>query len=107
MEVRTFDQGDVDQNKVMGVLAYIFFFVPLIAGTYKTSEYVKFHTNQGTVLWIAGFACGVITVIPVIGWIIGFIAPVVILVFDIMGIVSALKTEAKPLPIISKFQLLK
>jgi uncharacterized membrane protein len=107
MEVRTFDQSDVDENKVMGILAYILFFVPLIAGTYKTSEYAKFHTNQGTILWIAGIICGIIGVIPILGWIIAPIVSLVIFIFAIMGIVSALKTEAKPLPIIGKYSIIK
>jgi uncharacterized membrane protein len=106
MEVRTFDQSDVDQNKVMGILAYIIFFVPLIAGTYKTSEYAKFHTNQGTILWIIGFASGIIAVIPVLGWIVAPVVSIAVCVFGIMGIVSALKNEAKPLQIICKYTLL-
>jgi uncharacterized membrane protein len=107
MEVKTFDPSDVDQNKVMGILAYIIFFVPLIAGTYKTSEYVKFHTNQGTILWIAGFAGGIISVIPILGWIIAPLVSLAVFIFAIMGIVSALKPEAKPLPIIGKYTIIK
>jgi uncharacterized membrane protein len=107
MEVRNFDPSDVDQYKVMGILAYIIFFVPLIAGNYKTSEYVKFHTNQGTILWIIGFAAGIIALIPVLGWIVAPIVSLVVMVLAIMGLVSAFKTEAKPLPIIGKYTLLK
>ncbi len=50
------DPRDIEDNKVMSVVAYILFFIPLIAGTYKTSPYTKFHTNQGTVLAIIAFS---------------------------------------------------
>ena len=44
--------NDAEQNKGMAIIAYILFFVPLITGDYKKSPFVKFHTNQGTLLAI-------------------------------------------------------
>jgi len=52
--------NDVEANKGMAILAYILFFVPLIAGTHKTSPYAKFHTNQGTILFCFAVAWSII-----------------------------------------------
>lgn len=48
-----FNTEDVNGNKVFGILAYIgiLFLVPLFAA--KDSQYARFHTNQGLVLFIA------------------------------------------------------
>ena len=46
------DPEDAEQNKGMAIIAYVLFFVPLITGDYKKSPFVKFHTNQGTLLAI-------------------------------------------------------
>lgn len=48
-----FHSEDVRQNKAMGVLSYIgiLVLIPLLAGN-KQSEYVRFHLNQGAVLFI-------------------------------------------------------
>jgi len=104
-EAPVFDQADVEKNKFMAILAYIIFLIPLLA--VKDSPYVKFHTNQGLVLFIAGVLVGVVSVIPVIGWLVGIIAPIVIGIFCIMGIINAAKGLKKELPLIGKFKILK
>jgi uncharacterized membrane protein len=117
-------QSDAEQNKGMAVLAYILFFVPLIAGTHKTSPFVKYHTNQGIVLVIfyAAFAIvtsilsAVIMGIAVASLAVGLImaVPVIILllwifplVLVIIGIINAATGKMNPLPIIGKFTILK
>lgn len=87
-------------KKVTGIFAYIGLIFWLIAYVAGDKEGAKFHLNQALVLNIAGLVCGVI---PVIGWILS----VVVLVFAIMGIVSAVKEEDKPLPIIGGITLIK
>ena len=42
--------NDAEQNKMMAILSYIIFFIPLITGDHKKSPFVKFHVNQGTLL---------------------------------------------------------
>jgi uncharacterized membrane protein len=108
----------------MAILAYIFFFVPLLAGAYKTSPYVKYHTNQGTVLFIAAVAYNIalnilsaaITAVAITAGLWGLLATLstlflllslVTLAFVILGIVAAVNGQLKPLPIIGKFQLIK
>jgi uncharacterized membrane protein len=112
------DPRDIQDNKVMAVLAYILFFVPLIAGTYKVSPYTKFHTNQGTILAILaityGIAYGVVSTIlafiPIIGWIIASVlrlVSLVFLVFAIIGIVNAATGKMGKLPLIGDITILK
>jgi uncharacterized membrane protein len=101
------DIKDAQDNKMMAVLAYIIFFVPLLTGAHKTSPFVKFHTNQGTVLWLAGIATGVVGMIPILGWIVAVVAGIAIPIFGIMGIVSAVQGNMKPLPLVSKITLIK
>ena len=115
-----FQQDDVSQNKVMGVLSYlgILVFVPLIAGN-KQSPYVKFHTNQGLVLFIASILVDLLDG----RWLWGFhsminfggswfswifdICSLVLFVFMIVGIVYACKGERKELPVIGQIKILK
>jgi len=123
-EPQAANPNDVEQNKGMAVLAYILFFIPLLAGTHKTSEFVKYHTNQGIVLVLFCIAFGIVT--GILTAIIGAIAaatfsfgllvaiPTVVgllwlfpLVLCILGIVNAATGKIKPLPIIGKFTILK
>lgn len=113
-----FNSEDVQQNKVFGILAYlgILFLVPLLAA--KDSQYAKFHTNQGIVLFILdvilGVCLGVVSTvlvfIPIIGWVLipvisGAIG-ILILVLMILGIVNACSGEPKKLPIIGNINIL-
>lgn len=100
-----YDAQDIEKNKVMAVLAYILFFIPLLAA--KDSKFARFHTNQGLVLFLGGIIASVVAAIPVIGWIIAPIAGLVITVLAVIGIINALGGKAKELPIIGKFKILK
>jgi uncharacterized membrane protein len=127
MPVPTADQ-DAQDNKGIAIVAYILFFVPLLMGAHKTSPFVKFHTNQGTILIIFAvawsIACGIVTSIlsSILlgamlfggGWgvfsilssiltLLGFV-PVVFLV---LGIINAATGKTVPLPIIGNFTIIK
>ena len=100
-----YDAQDIEKNKVMALLAYIIFLIPLLAA--KDSKFARFHTNQGLVLFIGGILSSVIAAIPIIGWIIAPIAGIIITILAVIGIVNALGGKAKELPIIGKFKILK
>ena len=116
--VNKFDANDVAQNKVMGILAYIWilFLVPIFAA--KNSPYARFHANQGLVLFIIQTAYGIVygilsfilAFIPIIGWIaillLGLVN-IVFFVFMILGIINACSGEVKPLPLIGGITILK
>ncbi len=109
-----FDQNDIQQNKVMAVLAYIgiLVLVPIFAA--KESKFAKFHVNQGLVLAIveigASIILSILSNIPYIGFlfsILSGIVGIVCFVFSIMGIVYAAQGQAKELPLIGQFKLIK
>jgi uncharacterized membrane protein len=99
--------SDAEKNKIMAILAYIFFLIPLLAA--KESKFAMYHANQGLLVFLFAIAVNVIgTVVPFLGWFI--IAPLgnlAVLVFVILGIINAANGEMKPLPVIGKYQLLK
>jgi uncharacterized membrane protein len=128
---------DAEQNKGMAVVAYLLFFVPLLTGDCKKSPFVKFHTNQGTVLAIA--AAGVWIVWTILWAILSailrslfsmsvsaiytgyraaiamtriasIVTPVLIvliLALLIIGIINAVNGKMKPLPVIGRFTIIK
>ncbi|GHV62189.1 hypothetical protein AGMMS49587_08320 [Spirochaetia bacterium] len=117
-----------DNAKAMSILAYIIFFVPLLAGAYKTSAAVRFHTNQGTILFFAnvllaiviGIISAILTGVAVAAGGYGAIMTITAIVgvlwavyglgvmaLYILGIVHAVKGELKPLPIIGGISIIK
>ena len=104
--VEEFDPADIEKGKTMAGLAYLLFFLPLIAC--PESRYAKFHANQALLLLITGIAGSVILgIIPIIGWMLMPIFGIGILILGIMGLVNGFGGKAKQLPLIGKFNILK
>ena len=113
-----FDPKDIEQNKGMGVLAYLGILVLIPIFGAKDSPFARFHANQGLVLCIAAIVYGVAysiltTIILAISWrlylvvsLIGLVG-IVFLVLAIIGIINAVNGQAKELPLIGKYRLLK
>ena len=113
-----FNAADIEQNKAMGVLAYLSWLVliPLFAA--KDSKFSRFHVNQGLVLaiveivwWIVEVVLGfILCFIPIFGSIAIFLlglVNIIFLVLAIIGIVNAVNGKAKELPIIGKYRVIK
>lgn len=120
-----FDKADVEQNKVMAILAYfgILVLVPILAA--KDSKFARFHSNQGLILCIAMFAWIIAdtvqtAVLRAILWrglglwdiysLCGTILNLVYILFTVLaiiGIINVVNGRAKELPFIGKYHLLK
>ncbi|MCK4635322.1 MAG: DUF4870 domain-containing protein [Candidatus Moranbacteria bacterium] len=114
------DPADVEKNKMMAILSYFLFFLPLITDA-KDSEFAKFHANQGLVLLIAGSVVSFI-ILPIIIAILSIatlglfllVSPVlysigslVLIVFVILGMINANNGEMKRLPLIGGIDIIK
>ncbi len=105
-----YTQEDIDTNKGMGILAYFIFFIPLLVEPAKNSPYAKFHVNQSLLVVLLGIAVNVIgslTTVILIGLLILPVGGIFVFVLWVMGLMNAIKGEAKPLPLIGKFTLIK
>lgn len=114
-----FDKTDIEQNKVMAILAYLSWLVLVPLFGAKESRFARFHVNQGIVLAIVETAWWIVEVIisaifSAISWRLGAlvgtllgIVNLVFLVFLIIGIMNAANGKAKELPIIGKFRIIK
>lgn len=102
------DEKDIQDNKMMAVLAYlgILVLVPIFAA--KESKFARYHANQGLVLALAEVAfaivysilVGILSTLLGLLWL-GFV------VLAIIGIVNAVNGRMKPLPLIGKITILK
>ena len=114
-----FKEEDIKKNKLVSFLAYIpvLFIFPLLK---KDSEFVKFHANQGLVLFIFEVISG--TLYLLLKWIaeafaltplligLNFVMTVIfimLLSLLISGIINVSSGLAKSLPFIGGIELLK
>lgn len=89
--------------KLFSILAYIsvLWLLGLLITPEKTSPFVKNHVNNGIVLCITG---AILACIPFIGW----IAEIAVIIFMVMGIIAAAKTQYYTLPLfLGNFKIVK
>jgi len=111
------DAQDVADNKVMAILGYILFFIPLLAA--KESPFARFHANQGLLVLLLAIGLGIVFFIltlvgtmiaPAIGgiiYIVSLVCNLGVFVLVILGIINAAQGQMKELPVIGKFRLIK
>ncbi|MDC1809374.1 zinc-ribbon domain-containing protein [Bacteroides uniformis] len=120
-----FTPQEIEEGKVMSILAYlgILVLVPILAG--KESKYIRFHANQGLLLCLAWvvwvIADGILSAVlrailwrglslwelyRTTSWVLDLVY-LVIGVLAIIGIINVLNGRAKELPFIGKYRILK
>ncbi len=94
-------------NTAAGALAYVTIIpaiIFLLIEPYNKNSFVRFHSWQSIFLGIAAFAINtVLTVIPVIGWILIPFVGLAFLGVWVFVLLKALKGERYQLPLIGKF----
>ncbi|MBE2219364.1 MAG: hypothetical protein IAE90_14225 [Ignavibacteria bacterium] len=119
--VASITQADIEDGKMMAILAYIIFLVPLFAA--RDKKFAMYHTEQAIALWIAFIAIYiVITILTIIvnqisstlGCVIsilGILPWLAYIVLWIMGLMNAVGGKVKELPLVgawgAKFNLVK
>ena len=112
---QSFSKKEIEDGKLMGILSYIGILSLIPYFTEKNNKFVMYHAKQGLNLFLLEMICSV--AISIVGsllwllfWLVGLVSTAVgvaSLVLSVMGIVSVCKGEAKELPYIGKFKLVK
>ena len=97
------DAKEVEEGKVFAILSYLiplFVLVPLIM---KNNEFSLYHAKQCLMILIIAVASSVLNVIPCLGQIVWLVVWVALIVFDVIGLMNAIKGQMKPLPLVGKW----
>ena len=86
--------------KTTGIVAYLTWVGLLIAFLAGDNNGAKFHLNQALVIYIFGL---VGAIIPFIGW----AWDIFVFICWIMGLVSAVQGEEKPVPLLGQIKIIK
>ena len=94
---------DIEENKILSAIGYIgiLCLVPLLLK--KDSPFAQFHGKQGLILLIAWVVANAVMIVPILGWLAGFVLNIMCLVLMIVGIINALKGDTKELPWIGQY----
>lgn len=111
---KKFDKKDIEENKAMAALSYILAPVPYFIE--NKSKWVRYHAIEGMNLFIIFIILSLIVSVinSLILWPFGFLKTILRTalnvfgaIFAIIGIVNVCNGEAKELPLINKFKIIK
>lgn len=99
-----------DEEKLFAVLCYLISIigVVIVLATKKDRGNLSiYHAKQGLVLFIAWIITSIVWAIfswiPVIGWIIGYLLWIGVLVLMVIGIINSINEKMTPLPLIGQY----
>ena len=89
--------------KFLGLISYlgILCVIPIILKS--KSNFIRFHTRQGMVLFISEIIFTLIWIIPFVGWFIGFVGWIICFIFSLVGIIKAITGQEWKMPVLHRF----
>lgn len=97
--------SSVEEGKTMAIIAYITIFgliIAFIMNNDKKNSFTSYHIRQSLGLGITALALGLVNYIPFIGWILGMVGTILLIILWVMGLMSALNGEEKPVPVLGE-----
>lgn len=90
--------------KVVAILSYVtvFGWIAAVIMNNPKKPLASFHVRQMLGIMLAGLALMVVSIIPILGWIVAFVGMIALFVFWIMGLIGAIQGQQKPLPLIGE-----
>lgn len=112
---QSFSKKEVEDGKLLGILSYIGILSLIPYFVEKNNKFVMYHAKQGLNLFLLEMICSVaISIVGPILWLLFWLVALVSaavslasLVLSVIGIINVCNGEAKELPYISKFKLVK
>jgi uncharacterized membrane protein len=88
------EKKSVSQDeKIWGALSYFWIFSIIALALKKNNSFIKFHANQGVLLFLLSF----VVIIPMLGWLVLLL----ICILAIIALIKAYNGEKWELPILS------
>jgi uncharacterized membrane protein len=97
--------GVATQDKTVAILSYVTiigFIVAILMHQSRKTRLGAFHLRQTLGLWLTGVAGGFCAVVPILGWIVWFLLVIGLFVLWLMGLLSALRGDTRPVPLLGE-----
>lgn len=104
-ENKNLSSNTIEEGKTIAIIAYITIFGLLIAflmNNDKKNSFASYHLRQSLGLVLTSLALSVISIIPILGWIVSLLGSIFIIVLWVIGLMGALNGKEKPVPFLGK-----
>ncbi len=83
-------------------LTFIGLIIAYVMNKDKKEAFASFHIRQSLGLALTGLAVGILSIIPILGWIIYIVGIIALLYLWIMGLMNAINKKQIPVPFIGE-----
>ncbi|HBT84517.1 MAG: hypothetical protein PHO13_08985 [Fermentimonas sp.] len=90
---------------IISYLTVIGLVIAFVMNNEKKEPFARFHIRQSLGIVLTSLALGIVNIIPILGWIVSIIGFFILLYMWIVGLLNAINSKEKVVPIIGdKFE---
>lgn len=97
-----FTEKEVREGKFFAVISYVGILCIIALILKKDNRFALYHARQGLVLFVLEVAAVIISIIPLLGWLLGNIGMLAAIIASVWGIILSLRGEASKIPVVSE-----
>lgn len=95
----------VEDGKTIALIAYLTIIglvIALVLNNDKKNTFAAFHIRQSLGIMLTGFAVGLVSWVPFLGWLLGFAALFVLVYLWVSGLLAAINGKEKAVPLLGE-----
>lgn len=98
----TANEKEAQEGRFFAVISYISFLCIVSLLLKKENKFAVYHAKQGLVLFVFEIVSFILSVIPILGWLMKTLGVFAFVLASLWGILQALKGNYPQIPVISK-----
>jgi len=96
------DEQEIREGKFFAIISYVSFLCIITLVLKRSNKFALYHARQGLVLFVMEVAAFILSIIPLLGWLIGVFGYALFLLVSIWGIMQAALGIYCRIPVISE-----
>lgn len=97
------DEEVIREGKFFAIISYVSFLCIISLVLKKDNKFALYHARQGLVLFVMEVAAFILSIIPLLGWLIGVFGYALFLLVSIWGIMQAALGIYCRIPVVTEF----
>jgi len=94
------EEKNIREGKLLAALSYLSILCIVSLAFKKNNGFVLFHAKQGLALFVLEVACFLLSIIPVLSWLIRTFGLLIFALLSMWGIFEALRGKTSRIPLI-------
>jgi len=95
------EEQEIKEGKFFAIISYVCFLCIITLILKKDNKFALFHAKQGLVLFVMEVAAFILSIIPLLGWLIGIFGYALFLLVSLWGIMQSALGIYSRIPVVA------